>query len=193
MKINIVLFIILLSAFSAIGQKERQISIAFMDEEIAYPFTRLTQLNPGVTLGWRLWHKEKGKFLHNLQADLGGFIHKKVKNAAFAKISYRLNYSLFDFLEAEALIGLGYLHSFYPGVIYEMKEDGSFSKKNQWGSPHLIGEVGVGFAFPNKSKFIPFIRQNLMIETPSQSPSVSILPHALLSVGITFKFTKNEI
>ena len=68
MKINIVLFIILLSAFSAIGQKERQISIAFMDEEIAYPFTRLTQLNPGVTLGWRLWHKEKGKFENALTA-----------------------------------------------------------------------------------------------------------------------------
>lgn len=192
MKTAIVL-LILLSSFCVIGQKERQLSIAFMDEEVAYPFTRLTRFNPGITLGWRFWHKQEGKFTHHLQSDLGGFLHKKVKNAVFAKVSYGLNYSVFDFLSAEAFFGLGYLHGFYPGVVYEMKEDGTFSKKTQWGRPHLIGEVGFGFAFPNKSNRTPFIRQSLMIETASQNPSVSILPHALLSVGVLFKFTKHEI
>jgi len=75
------------------------------------------------------------------------------------------------------------MHTFYPAELYEQNDAGEFESINQAGRSHLYLSAGVGFTYLGSSKVQPFIRQELMLETPFAN-GIPLIPHSLLKVGL---------
>ncbi|MEM1319405.1 MAG: hypothetical protein AAGG75_04065 [Bacteroidota bacterium] len=63
-------------------------------------------------------------------------------------------------------VGADYLHSFYPGELYEQNAEGDFNELKQLGRPHFCANLGVSLTYLGKGSIQPFIRQELLLEIP---------------------------
>ena len=174
------------------AQRIKQISVAVMNENIAFPFSRYTPLHPGGELGLTLKQQFKPQSVRQFNVYAGGFYHKKVETGFYIRGEYLHQLIIAKKIGIQLPLGIGYMHTFYPGEIYELNTTtGEFEKGNQSGRPHLIANVGLGLTYINNSGIAPFIKQNLTIETPFAN-GIPLIPHSFIKLGVTIKISSNE-
>lgn len=173
------------------GQTNNKISISAMTESVAFPFTRYSPIHPGLEFGYLLKERQKTKMIKALNMQLGWYLHKKVQNAFYIRAESAWQFFLKDFITADLYAGLGYMHVFYPGEVYQLNSSsGEFEKINQTGRPHALGTLGFGFTYRNQSNIEPFVRQDLGIESPFAN-GIPIMFHSFLKIGINIKLNEN--
>lgn len=159
-----------------------------MSESIALPFTQLTPMHPGLELGVTIRERTRKNSITQLSIAAGGFYHKKVVNAFYLKSSYLFSPIILSLLTFDIEGSLGYMHTFYPGEVYELNEQsGEFEKTSQYGRPNLMAGLGLGFTFIKSRKLHPFARYELSVGYPNVTDWPLML-HSLLKVGLFYRF-----
>ncbi len=181
---------LLLLSIKITAQSNKQVSIAFMNENIHYKAKGFSNFNPGGEIGITLKKKDIKYFFSEFNIYAGGYYHKKVETAFYFRADYSFGIKLQDVLAIDLHGGLGYMHTFYPGHIYEQNASGDFEKINQTGRPHAIANVGIGITVLSSGDIKPFIKYELMGETPFAN-GIPFVPHTFLKLGIKYNF-KNK-
>lgn len=182
--------LIFFSCIGAKAQDHQRISLATMTESMAFPFTRYSPIHPGLEMGYFLNEKSSLKLVKSTSVQLGWFFHRNIENAFYLKTDWAWNIKIGDLFTADLYSGLGYMHAFYPGEVYQLNSgSGEFEKINQTGRSHLLGNLGLGFTYRNSSQWEPFIRQDLAVETPFAN-GIPIMVHSFLKIGTHYKISK---
>jgi hypothetical protein len=166
----------------------QSLSLSFQQESASFPFTRFAELHPGVELGYGFAATETNRGSRYLELNGGYFYHQKVSSAFYVKASYNWGFELTEQLQLDLRPSLGYLHSFYPGNVYE-NVNGDFVGKTQYGRPHALIEAAAGLTlFPHRS-ISPFVRYRFGVETPFAN-GVPAFPHSFYQVGLVYHLTR---
>lgn len=175
---------LLSSLLKGYSQKIKQISISATTEAIGLPFTNYLPYHPGFEAKVNLKKTEKPNSIRYVNANVGFFYHQKLETAIYLGGEYqftrKFNKGKFGL---DVPVGLGYLHSFYPGDLYEQTPEGDFEKISQSGRPHLYVNLGVGVSYLGNARVQPYLRQELMLETPFAN-GIPAIPHSLLKIGV---------
>lgn len=169
------------------AQTFHQFSVSFNSEAIGLPFTNYSPIHPGVEVTGTLKKNEQPKNIQCLNVKAGMFHHQKLETAIYLGGEYQYSKKLFNQrLSIDLPVGLGYLHTFYPGELYEQNENGDFEVVNQSGRSHLYVNLGVGLTYLSDGKVQPFVRQELFLETPFAN-GIPAIPHSLIKLGVQVK------
>ena len=156
------------------------------NENVAFPFTRYTPIHPGAEIGVGVYEVEKDKSIQTVNVYAGGFYHKRLELGLYVRGEYQYTLKFKDKVGLDLPVGIGYLHSFYPGELYELNSNGEFETVSQTGRPHALITGGVGVRYLGFEKVQPFVRQSIGIETPFAN-YLPVLPHSFLSFGVTIQ------
>ncbi|MEM6806720.1 MAG: hypothetical protein AAF696_35290 [Bacteroidota bacterium] len=183
-----VFFILLFSCLSSgYSQRFKQLSASLNSEAIGLPFSNYSPIHPGIEISGTLKKNDRAKSIRYWHAKAGFFQHERLANAIYLGGEYQYSQKLFkERMSLDLPLGLGYLHTFYPGEIYEQNEAGDFESINQVGRAHLYLNLGIGLTYLGSSSVQPFIRQELMLQTPFAN-GIPVIPHSLLKFGIQIK------
>ncbi|MEL6866982.1 MAG: hypothetical protein AAFP19_21335 [Bacteroidota bacterium] len=185
--IFIALFLAMQNTFS---QKLQQFSVAATTEAIGLPFTNYLPYHPGLEVSGTLRKTDKERNIQYLNVKAGFFYHERLETALYLGGEYQYSQKLFkQRISVDLPLGIGYLHSFYPGEVYEQNSDGDFEKINQFGRPHVYVNLGIGLTYLGRGKVQPFIRQELLLEAPFAN-GIPAIPHSLLKLGVQIKIEK---
>ncbi len=145
-------------------------------------------LHPGMTVGVE-YSLSKNKLLTvHWDNDLGGYYHRWNNVAVFVKSSIGTRFNV-GAVFADINAGIGYMHSFAAGTIYQRAFDGVVEKARNWGHPHFM---------PNASFLLGWdaSRNGNQQWTVHVGPEVYLqssfnhifLPHVAAKLGMTYKF-----
>jgi len=168
------------------AQLIKEMDIAVMGEAVAFPFSRFGNLHPGIQIGASFRQIEKQKSVRNYNAFIGFYHHQDLENAFYLRAEYAHTFVVLKKIGIITPIGLGYLHTFYPGQVYSQNEDGTFSQVTQLGRPHAIATTGLGLSYRGFTKFEPYLQHDIMIQFPF-SKVQPFLPHSFLKLGVKLK------
>lgn len=186
------LLIFLTFIVSGYSQRLEHFSVAATSEAVGFPFTNYLPYHPGIEIKGCLKKVDKSKSYRYLNANLGFFYHKRVETAFYLGGEYQYTHKLFnENVGLDIPIGLGYMHTFYPGEVYVQTDEGDFEKKTQFGRPHFYLNLGIGVSYIGDSRIQPFIRQELFVETFFAN-GLPVIPHSLLKIGVHIKLGNNE-
>ncbi|MCB0644615.1 MAG: hypothetical protein KDC44_23385, partial [Phaeodactylibacter sp.] len=157
-------------------------------ESIAFPFTRYLPLHPALEIGLTMKQVEQEKSVRQWNGYAGWYYHEKIENGVYLRAEYLYGQKLGSFLRVDAFGGLGYLHTFYPGTLLKIDpETGAIEKVPQYGRAHAIANVGIGLVYRNQSRWEPFVKQSLSVETPFAN-GIPVMVHSFLQLGVNLKF-----
>lgn len=183
------LLLICFLSFSAIAsaQSVTQISVSLLKESTSFPFTRFYPIHPGGEIGITFMEKKREKSITNFNANVGGFYHKRIQNAFYLRGEYAYRPIIKSLLTIDFIANAGYMHTFYPGEVYELNNDsGEFEKIKQTGRAHFLGGAGIGISYIKGEKIQPFLRQEMTIESPFAN-GIPIMIHSMLKLGINIQ------
>ena len=174
------------------GQGIHRIHLSFMNEATAFPFTTLGPLHPGLEAGLTLKETPKPRSLRQWNVYGGWFYHEHLSYNFYLRGEYAHAWLMGKHLSLDFNGGLGYMHHFYPGELYEIDgEEGNIKAVRQWGKPRAIANLGVGFTYRNPSRLEPFLRQEVMLESPFAN-GMPVMLHSMLKLGIQYKLGNHE-
>ncbi|MFY0644328.1 MAG: hypothetical protein JXR19_07660 [Bacteroidia bacterium] len=187
-KICIIVFLLLVTGVtSSNAQEPKQMSITLLNESIALPFTSYTEFHPGIEIGYTLRSIDKKKSVNTISGYGGWFLHQHIQNAFYLRGEYLYEIKMGANLRAGMYGGIGYMHTFYPGPVYEMDaETGEFSESSQFGRPRALATTGLHLSWHSDKVISPFLRQEFSVETPFAN-GILVMPHSFLKIGITIK------
>jgi hypothetical protein len=148
-------------------------------------------LHPGVVVGaersLKMWGPRRGLVAHGffVEGDLGGYWHARYNADLFfsTELGYRM--ILPRGFRLELLGGLGYLHAFDDGTVYEV-QNGQVRSVAAAGHPSLMmrGMVGIGWDFTvgNHAPFAIFLRAGTFGQYPYNT---AVLPHLEAQLGFS--------
>lgn len=164
------------------------ISFSLLNESLAFPFTRFSPIHPGAELGLTFLQQDRNKSMTQWNAYLGGFYHENVETALYLKGEFLYRYQVHPNVGMDLMGGLGYVHHFYPGTLYEVNgETGDFTEVQQFGKARAMAELGIGITYTNDSRFEPFVKQSFAVKSPFAN-GIPVIPHSFLKVGVSYKF-----
>ena len=186
-----VLLIILTCIFFEVGAQDiNKFSLSGINESIAFPFTRNAPIHPGAEIGYVLKEKDKSRLIRSHSVYVGWYYHTKVQNAFYLRAETAWLFKVRQIATLDLFTGLGYMHTLYPGDIYELNSSGDFEEINQIGKPRALGTIGFGFTLKNNYLLEPFIRQEIGLETPFAN-GLPVMIHSFLKVGTYIKISKS--
>lgn len=174
------------SFFFSQAQKIEQISLVATSEAIGLPFTNHLSYHPGfeTKLTFKSIEKEKTSRMYSLNA--GFFHHPKISNSLYIGGEYTIQYPIVqNRLGLDIPIGIGYMHTFYPGEAYKQNTEGEFEAISQFGRPKIYANAGIGLSYTGANKIKPFVRQELLIETFFAN-GLPAIPHSLFKLGLHY-------
>jgi hypothetical protein len=139
-----------------------------------------------------MWGRRRGLVSHGFfsEADLGTYYHARYATALFLStdIGYRLVFP--RGFRLELLLGLGYLHTFDDGTVYEV-DSGKVTTVEDSGHPALMTTalLGIGWDFTvgNLAPFALFLRAGAFGQYPYNT---AILPHLEAQLGVSIPLEK---
>ena len=147
-------------------------------------------LHPGLSVGLEYTVIRNKWVTVHWDADLGGYWHRWNNKSAFLKTSIGSRFAMGP-LFTDLNIGIGYLHAWADGDIYQHTEAGGVENVSNWGHPHFM---------PNASILIGWdgSRRNNLPWTVHLGPEIYLqssfnhqfLPHVAVKMGITYKFNQ---
>lgn len=166
------------------GQINRQLSLTAMNESIAFPFTSYSQFHPGFELGFSIRTREKEHSIRQLNVYAGWFLHQHMENNFFLRGEYSYKLKMGKAFTAGFYGGVGYMHAFYPGTLYEIDEaTGEIDPSRQFGRPRALISAGLQLSYRTAVGIEPFVKQEFGIETPFAN-GIPLMPHSFLKLGI---------
>lgn len=189
--IQLTAFILMLSLFQLKAQDKTapdQINSKFQERlaiKIEY-FGELV-LHPGLSIGVDYPIIEKKWGTIHWDSDLGGYWHKWNNTSVFLKTSIGSRFNMGQ-MYADINIGLGYMHSWAAGILYENNGTGSVKRARNWGHPHFMPNASLLFGWNGNRKNILPITIYLGPEIYLQSSfNHTFLPHVAAKLGLTYK------
>lgn len=186
------LLILAVSVTDSFSQVVKQVSVSVFKESTAFPFTRFFPIHPGGEIGITLVEKTREKSTVNWNLAIGGFHHKNIANAFYLRGEYAWRPIVKSTVTIDFMGNLGYMHTFYPGEVYELNsKNGEFEKIDQIGRPHAIAGVGLGITYIRGKRMHPFLRQEIAVESPFAN-GIPVMIHSFLKFGVSFQLHKNQ-
>jgi hypothetical protein len=142
--------------------------------------------HPGISVELSLYPWCKGKRQIGLCTELGYSYHPRSHHAPF--ISLALRYRRYTQIHVVFLAsaGVGYMHSFLDGPVYEIKE-GAVCRKSHYGYPECMPQVGFGLGYPVSVKDIHTVVPQIHCVVFGRYPYNSyLLPSAALKAGLEY-------
>ncbi|MEL6672886.1 MAG: hypothetical protein AAFR61_11865 [Bacteroidota bacterium] len=161
--------------------------LALQQESTTIPFTRFRELHPGLEVAYVQPVNKRGNWERSWVVQAGYFYHRSLSSAVYVKGGAQFRYQPISVLALDLQPTVGYMHSFFPGNVYEL-EEGNFVGKTQYGRPTALIDVGVGLSFFPESKWSPFIRTRLGVETPFAN-GIPVFPHTFYQLGLSYRIT----
>ncbi|MGH2564104.1 MAG: hypothetical protein ACRDE5_06310 [Ginsengibacter sp.] len=196
-------FISLLIAASGYAQRNKQISVAFLNTGSAYLFAEFSKLittvqNPGIELGYGFNWKTKPKHDWFQEFKLSYFYHRFVQHVIplYTDIGYRYKFS--SSLSAQASLGAGYMQSIPATAKLKLdaNANGEYKKDKGIGRAQAIAVVGfsIGYIIHSSVKNAPrfFITYQQFLQTPFVKAYVPILPYNSLIIGWGIPFRSHK-
>lgn len=187
-------FLLLFITTFASAQKNKEISIAFVNAASAYPFSQFSNLftgvaQPGVEIGYGFNWKTKNKHDWYQEIKFGWLYHRYVQNALslYTDVGYRYKFS--KHWTAQAAIGVGYLHSIPATAKLKLDNNGEYKNDKGIGRAQAMAVVNFGAGYiinPLDARPMKiFITYQQMLQTPFVKAYVPVLPYNSLLVGIS--------
>lgn len=150
-----------------------------------------TLRHPGMAVGTDYAVVKNSWFALHWDSDLGFYIHRWNHVAAFIKTSLGTRYTTKDGVLFDFNIGVGYLHTFPDGDVYQKNNAGQLEKMPSGGYAHFMPAVSFLFGWDaSKRTKIPlsiYFGPEAFIELPFNH---GILPHAAVKIGIIYHLRK---
>lgn len=185
---NWLLIVLLIAGWSS-WLSAQSVRLSFQQESISIPFTRFDQWNPGMEIEYAFAPRKKGSGLRQVSLGVGYFFHREVASAFYAKVEYNFAFRIAEDTYIDVVPAVGYMHSFYPGELYEPDGAGNYNLKRQFGRPHLWIESGIGFSFLRSKRVSPFVQYRFALETPFGN-GIPVFPHSLYQLGLQYQLQK---
>ncbi|MCB0549460.1 MAG: hypothetical protein KDD19_17935 [Phaeodactylibacter sp.] len=143
-------------------------------------------LHPGFTVGTEFYYRQKARHQWLQTANLAYHYHQYAVHSIqlYSEAGYRRRIgTAFD---AEAKLGLGYLHSIPDAQIFQLNAEGAYEKKANLGRPQAMGglALGVGYSFQGKWAPRAFLAYRFYMQFPFVNEYVPVLPNTALHVGV---------
>ncbi|BDS10149.1 hypothetical protein [Aureispira anguillae] len=147
-------------------------------------------LHPGLSLGIDYTLSAKKWVTIHWDTELGGYWHRWNHTALFTKTSIGARFPIWSFF-VDLNLGVGYMHSFPAGEIYQRTTDGGLEKAPNWGHPHFMPTCSVLLGWDGiRKKQLPW-RVYIGAEIYCQSGFNHIfLPHAAAKVGVNYQLKR---
>jgi len=188
---RITTLVLLLSSFSLQAQCEEQIK-SKLQEVLAFKVEYFGELvlHPGLSAGVEYTIAESKKISIHWNTDLGGYSHRWNNNAVFLKTSIGSRFMLGSAF-TDLNLGIGYMHSWADGMVYQRAETGKVEEANNWGHPHFMPNASLLFGWDLGRKTNLPVMIHFGPEVYLQSSFNHIfLPHLAMKFGFTYKFNQ---
>jgi hypothetical protein len=144
-------------------------------------------LHPGMAAGMEYTLVQNQKVAIHWDASLGGYWHRWNHTAAFLKTSVGSRFAMGPAF-ADVNLGVGYMHSWAAGVLYQRAEDGGVELASNKGNSHFMPGVSIllgwnGGRRTNRSWMI-YIGPEVYLQSAFNH---TFLPHVAARVGFTYK------
>jgi len=165
------------------------LTLSLFSESISLPSYKVVKgINPGINIGTEFVLKQKPKGQRILTANLGLYYHKRIHYGIFLSSEFGYRYQSPIGIDLEALVGLGYLHTFWASKTYQRNDDGTYAEKKTFGRPHIAPSASIGLAYDFSRKAdVPialFTKYQLFVETPfAAANGIPVLPHTTFHIG----------
>ena len=182
----------MLAPIMLFGQgKSFPVIISVFNESTAVPFTRFftIPIHPGIQVGTEFSYitKKHGKLFQT--ANLSYFYHNYLNQGIGITTELGYEYRLTFGLAFEALLGVGYLHTFATTEEFVFK-DGQYVKKTDTGNSRLYPTISLetGYYFQPSDKTSPkiFLRYQSWAEYPYSPGFIPLMTHINLHLGVKF-------
>jgi len=194
MKITICLWMLLLIVIYVSAQRNKQISLAFINAGTSKPFSQFGNLvsdihQPGIELGYAFNWKTKHKHDWFQEIKLSYFYHRFVQHAIPLYTDFGYRYKFSKRWSAQAAIGAGYMHSLPATAQLTLQSNGEYKNGKGIGRMQALGVLNVGTSYtlnPSANKFAKiFITWQQMLQMPFINAYVPLLPYNSLLLGVS--------
>ena len=192
MKKNSLAILFIFSILFSSAQKNRQISIAFLNTGSAYPFSQFGKLftgieHPGIEIGYGFNWKTKSKHDWFQEIKVSYFYHRFVQHGIplYTDIGYRYKFS--HALSAQVAVGAGYMQSIPATAKLKLSDNGEYKNDKGIGRSQAVAvlNLGIGYTIHPAAKKTAkvFITYQQFLQTPFVKAYVPILPYNSLLIG----------
>ena len=144
--------------------------------------------HPGMTAGVEIYLYENSWYNNFFAGTLGFYVHPRNHLGVFILPSLGQRFTAFFGLFGELLLGVGYLHTWPQGAVYERNDAGEIEQVYDSGHPHLMMNLALGFGWDlRKNGLLPlsiFFRIDAFGEYPFNN---IILPHVAAQFGAIYR------
>ena len=144
-------------------------------------------VHPGVMLGTEFYYRRAEKHQWLQTANLAYHYHQYALHSLqlFSEAGYRRFFA--KTLDAEARLGLGYLHAIPDAEIYKLDDAGVYQRQRNYGRPQgiLSLAIGLGYTFPGASGLRAQLAYRFYLQAPFVNEYVPILPNTALHLGVS--------
>jgi hypothetical protein len=198
-KMTIILFLAPLMLF---GQdKLIPVNVSLFNESTSIPFTRFftVPVHPGVQLGTGFDYKAKEHSRLFQTVNICYFYHNYLAQGIGLNSELGYEYRFKAGIALEALIGIGYMHTFATTEEFTFT-DGHYKKKADLGNARLYPSLSIdaGYYLKKTERSSPkvFIRYQSWAEYPYSPDFIPVMTHISFHVGVKFfialKTNQNE-
>jgi len=181
-KILLINAVVIIFTTYSYSQMVKELHFSLFSETTSFPFGQYTPIHPGAELGATVWNKDYSNLSLSGSAYVGAYYHKKQENALFARVEFQPSYTIFQVVKIGVPIGGGYLHSIYPGDVYEQNaETGLFETTQHKSKSYLNANMGISLAYSGFEKFTPFFRHDFILDFPLGDYYMNA--HSILKIG----------
>ena len=170
------------------AEKQSTISNFIYHEKVAFKFNYFGELvlHPGLTVG--VDYTLSNHLTVHWDVDLGGYLHRWNNTSIFLKSTIGTRLAVGPVF-ADINAGIGYLHSFAAGTIYQEDPNGEVEKASNWGHAHFMPNVSFLLGWDSTRDGSRRWTIHFGPEVYLQSSFNHIfLPHIAMNVGMTYKF-----
>jgi hypothetical protein len=145
-------------------------------------------LHPGISVGLEYTISKNNWLTIHCDNDLGGYHHRWNNTSVFLKSSLGSRFNI-GAVFADIHAGIGYMHSFAAGTIYQRAPDGGVEKARNLGHAHFMPNASLLLGWDATRKGNHQWTVHFGPEVYLQSSFNHIfLPHVAAKLGMTYKF-----
>ena len=147
-------------------------------------------LHPGLSVGSDYTvYSQKWLTVH-WDTDLGGYWHRWNNTSLFLKTSIGSRFTMGSVF-SDTNLGVGYMHSWASGVMYQRVEDGGVEKATNYGHAHFMPNASflLGWDVGRRSSLPLSIHIGPEVYFQSSFNHI-YLPHVAVKIGFTYKINQ---
>lgn len=188
-KLRLIPLILVMCSIFVSGQDKDQ-SKGLSKEKVALKIQYFGELvlHPGLSIGIDYTLLNSKRVSIHIDTDLGGFWHRWNNSSVFLKSSIGSKFDMGPIF-TDITVGLGYMHSWSAGPLFERTENGDIGRAKNNGNPHFIPNASFLIGWDtnnkkNKHSWRAFIGPEAYLQS---SYNHMLMPHLAAKIGITLK------